>query len=451
MKRPNRVVGALLVPAAGAVLFGPVLVGALAVFPGAVFAGLLFLLCLYAFSPRNKSAWPRRMIVVALSVCLAATAFDLFARAYRYYVFDDRPKPLIIRAWPPLPQLSRFKPRVRFEGEVYGDLSALSGRKEWREYNRTLFVSDPHGFRNDASEAGPAPAPALILLGDSFGVALRTRQEETLCALLSRAGGRGVYNLSMAAASPWQEYVNLLVEGDRLRAREGGVVVWLLFSGNDLDERYFPYYERSQLPWRGRRGQLADAVRRFRDVSPLRHLLVGRNMPGPESVVEKRFIDGRRLLFLAQYTRNKDLTADEIRRHPNFGMLKTTVAAMKRLAGEKRLRVAVVLVPSKEEVYSWVLDGAPPWTTSAAPSPFSAAVEEMARLNGMPFLDLKPTFVSASRRVFEEQGELLWWNDDTHWNSLAQKIAAEKIQQELLLPLGGSGPGVEVRGAPNSK
>lgn len=431
MRLPIRVVDLLLRPAAAAVLFGPLLVGAFDFFPAAVVAGLLLLLSLYAFSPLNKSALPKRVSLVVLSACLAATAFDLGARAVFYYLIDKTPKELVVRAWPPLPLLNRFPPGVRFEGEVYGDLAGMSGHREWREPRPTLFVTDEQGLRNEPSAGGQAPEPDLILLGDSFGVVRGTRQDETLSAQLSRSYGWRVYNLSMEGVSPWQEYANLLVEGERLRPKEGAVVLWLLFSGNDLDEQYLPVFEASQLPWRGRRGQLVDAVRRFRYLSPLRYVLFGRDVPGSESVIEKKFVDGRRLLFLAQYARNRGLTAEAVRRHPNFELLKQTVGAMKHLADEKRLRVVIALVPSKEEVYSWVLDGTAPWSTDSAPSSFSAAVEELARQNEMPYLDLKPILVGASRRVFEESGQLLWWADDTHWNPSAQKVAAEAIQREL--------------------
>ncbi|HEX7314488.1 MAG TPA: hypothetical protein VF297_11225 [Pyrinomonadaceae bacterium] len=433
MRLPIRVVDLLFWPAAAAVLFGPLLVGAFDSFPAAAVAGLLLLLNLYAFSPLNQSVLPRRISLVVLSACLAATAFDLGARAVFSYFLDETPKELVVRAWPPLPLLNRFPSGVRFEGEVYGDLAGMSGHREWREYRPTLFVTDERGLRNEPS-AGE-PEPDLILLGDSFGVVRGTRQDETLGALLSRSYGWSVYNLSMEAVSPWQEYANLLAEGDGLRPKEGAVLLWLIFPGNDLDERYLPVFEASQLPWRGRRGQLVDAVRRFRYRSPLRYVLFGRDVPGSESVIEKKFLDGRRLLFLAQYARNNGRTAEDVRRHPNFALLRQTIGAMKRLADERRLRVTVALVPSKEEIYSWVLDGAPPWSTDGAPSPFSAAVEEMARQNGMPYLDLKPALVGASRRAFEESGQLLWWADDTHWNPLAQKVAAEAIQRELLLPL----------------
>ncbi len=447
MKIPSRVSGVLLWSAVAVVLFGPVWVGAFNVFPAAPVAGLLLILCLYAFSHLNDSLLPKRLSVVALSVCLAVTTLDLFARAYRYYVYDDTPKELYLYQWPPLPQLLRYMPNGRFEGENYGNLSRMSGRSEWREYRKTLFVTDQYGFRNEPAREGQGSAPDLIVLGDSFGEARDTRQDETLGAVLAAAQGRKVYNLSVGGASPWQEYANLLVEADRLGAKEGAVVLWLFFSGNDLDEQYLPYFDKSQLPWRRGYKQWVDSVRRFWNRSYVRAVVERRRPPGPEQVIERKFIDGRRLLFMQQYARNKDLTAEEVRRHPNFGALKATVEAMKRLADEKRLKVTVALVPSKEEVYSWVLDGGAPWSTGVEPSPFSAALEEMARNNGMPYLDLKPTLVGASKRAFEESGQLLWWGDDTHWNPLAQKVAAEAIQRGLLPPPGGAEP----RGAPDSK
>jgi hypothetical protein len=240
----------------------------------------------------------------------------------------------------------------------------------------------------------------------------------------------------VAAASPWQEYANLLAEADRLRPKQGAVVLWLLFSGNDLDEQYFPYFEKSQFPWRGEFKQWVDSFRRFRDRSPVHAIVTRRGAPGPEQVIEKSFVDGRRLLFLRQYARNKDRTAEEVRRHPNFEKLLATVGAMRRLADARGLGVVVALVPSKEEVYSWALEGAPPWTAGVEPSPFSAALEEMSRQNGMPYLDLKPELVNASKRAFEDSGELLWLSDDSHWNLLGQRVAAGAIQRELLSPLG---------------
>ena len=118
--------------------------------------------------------------------------------------------------------------------------------------------------------------------------------------------------------------------------------------------------------------------------------------------------------------------------HPNFGGLKTTLGAMQRLAGERRLRVSVALVPSKEEVYSWVLDGAPAWSASAEPSGFSDVLRRLCEQHRFRFLDLKPALLQDARREHEKSGALLWWPDDSHWNGVGQQVAARAIYQNLL-------------------
>ena len=117
------------------------------------------------------------------------------------------------------------------------------------------------------------------------------------------------------------------------------------------------------------------------------HRLLSRG--GSELVVERKFVDGRWLLFFAPYAQRRGRTAEDVMRHPNFESLKATLGAMKRLAGERRLTVAVALVPSKEEVYSWVLDGAPPWSADEEPSGFSTVLRGLCEQHGLPLSGLK--------------------------------------------------------------
>lgn len=105
---------------------------------------------------------------------------------------------------------------------------------------------------------------------------------------------------------------------------------------------------------------------------------------------------------------------------------------MKRLADERRLSVSVALIPTKEEVYAWALDGAPPWTSAEEPSGFSVVLAELCAGQGFRYLDLKPALVEASRRVYEESGALLWWRDDTQWNHVGQRVADAAVCEQLL-------------------
>jgi hypothetical protein len=415
----------------GLVCFSPVLIGALPAFPTALAEGALTVFVAYAFgharSPRLK-----QVTLIPLSTCFAVTLFDLSARPLLFQLFEVRPTERFIHRWPPLPLLQRYAPGVTYEGMTYGDLAAVSGRRDWREERLVKFVTDAYGFRNEPSGAVGEERPLdVIVLGDSFGVAGGTTQEETLSSLLARDYGMRVYNLSVSRENPQQQYANLLLEGPRLRTRPGTCVLWLIFAGNDLDEPYYAALENPRPAPPGLRRRLVTGFHDFRARSPVRRLWSTR---GTELVIAREFLDGRPVLFSAPYAERKGRAAEQVRSHPNFEGLKATLDAMKRLTVARRLKVAVALVPGKEEVYSWALDGAPPWSTNRAPSGFSVEMRELCARHGFPYLDLKPALVEESERVFQESGGLLWWRDDTHWNAAGQRVSAAIIHEMLLGP-----------------
>jgi hypothetical protein len=62
-------------------------------------------------------------------------------------------------------------------------------------------------------------------------------------------------------------------------------------------------------------------------------------------------------------------------------------------------------------------------------------VEALSREHGFTFLDLKPHFVDASKRLFEGSHELLWWRDDSHWNPRGHAAAADVTYAHVLAKL----------------
>lgn len=415
----------------GALSLSPLAVGALDILPYAPAGVALLVFAAYAFGrgrPRRRLS--KKVSIVLLSVCFGVTLSDLAARPLLLYLSSTRPARHYIYRWPPLPQLQRYAAGVNFVGLTYGDLAEVSGRADWREWHRIRFVTDVHGFRNEPPATGfEARALDLIVLGDSFGVASATTQEKTLSSVLARDYGLAVYNLSVSGEGPQQEYANLLLEGPRLKTGEGVSVLWLIFAGNDLEDQYYPELENPKPARLGMFARLAAAVRDFRARSPIRRLLSANDS---QSIIERKFVDGRRMLFNEYYAQRRWRTAEDVMRHPNFGHLQTTFSAMQRLAGERLLDVSVAVVPSKEEVYSWVLDGGPAWSADEAPSGFSDVLRRLCEQHGFRFLDLKPVLLEDARRENEKSGALLWWPDDSHWNGVGQHAAARAIYQNLL-------------------
>jgi len=338
-------------------------------------------------------------------------------------------EPVFRRIDPERPELRRYNENVVSVTEQYGDLARVGGRREHRELRRVRFETDARGFRNGGA-AGRGTVD-LVVLGDSFGVGSGTTQERTWPTLLAEHLGRTMYNLSMPG-NPWHEYATLAVEGPRLRTHRGTIVLWALFSGNDLKGTYGPVdltnLTRNSLVW-----QLTTSLTTFQRRSPLRQILEGLiDRKGMRArVIIRCFVNGRPMLFHTPYITEANQTIEAIHATPRFRDLKAVVAAMRRLTDAMGVSVRIVVIPSKEEVYRWVVDGALPWSTAAAPTAFASVAGELAQEYGLMALDLMPVLVGEARRVFEASGATLWWYDDTHWNERGHEVAAAAISAWL--------------------
>lgn len=384
-----------------------------------IFAAFAF--AAFVFDSRRA----KRVALVIASAALALTTADLALRLTS--IVPDE----LAGAWPPLPRVRRFRPGLNYEGSRFNDLSRMAGVDEWREEKRVRIVTDSEGFRNERVDSS-RPLD-VIVLGDSFGAGA-VSQEHTWSSILAGDYRLNAYDLSVPASGPWHEYVNLRAECGRLKTNANTFIVWQLFTGNDLDEEYGPLDADALRP-RGPAGAWLSRVGSWRARSPVRYLLEnflsGRD-PRAE-VIARDFPNGRKLLFYKRYTETSFRTAEQVAAHPNFARLRETVGAMKKLAAScGGARLAVVVVPSKEEVYSWVWRGGPAWSSGAGPSGFSVMLARACAEEGIKFLDLKPELVAASRRAYEDSGRLLYWYDDTHMNAEGNALSAAAIRRELL-------------------
>lgn len=403
----------------GLALFSPTIVGVPALghrlFAGAMGATVILLVVLWILSG-SSSERSHNIVFVVVSCFLSLTLVDVVARP----LVGTSLTPAKIIDWPPMPLVTRYLPNVQFKGTIYGELAQIPGTRGYREYREVRFTTDRFGFRNEGPASGPLD---LIALGDSYTMGHNITQDGMWSTILSKQYGLHVYNMAVGGDGPWHEFTNLTIEVARLKLKpQGTVVLWNLFTGNDLGDACYPIFRRDELPWRKGVARLASEFSVFRSRSPLGTLLfrtmkrTGLSFQDTDLVV-KNFVDGTGVIFSNEYAREADRSLDEVRHAPNYDCLRQTVAAMGHFAETKNLTIAIMVSPSKEEVYSWLLHGTHPWSTTSDPSGFAVAVREMARQNHLAFLDLKPLLVEASKRVYRQSGHLLWWRDDTHWNA----------------------------------
>jgi len=384
--------------------------------------------CLYAFlaAPRR---WARQAALAILAFFSWAAVIDVVSRPLLermiYHSAHDR----IIRWWPRMPLVPRYEANAHLRTRTFGDLAAVSGNEVAREYREERFVTDAYGFRNEATGR-----PDVILLGDSFGVGTGTSQERTWGTLLASQYGWRLYNLSVGGAGPWGEYINLSIEIGRLREKDAGaVVLWALFTGNDLDDACYGMLSPAELPWNSGWATFERTWELFRSHSPVRRLVDRTLDPraASDKVIVRRLPDGRPLLFSRDYAQRMNRTLEDVVRLPNYACVEAVMGAMNKLAERQRLRVTVLVLPSKEEVYDRFLDR----HRASRVSGFSLAFQDLSRRNGMDFLDLTPYFVEQSQRLLEESGELLWWRDDSHWNERGHALAASLVHSRVLARL----------------
>jgi len=373
-----------------------------------------------------------RVAVGAAAACLTLAAADAVLRLDPPLTLRYRPEELFLNRWPRMETLGRYSAGAVFSALSFGDLSAASGRPDLRCYRYITFRADRFGFPNDAATGGPV---RVLLIGDSFGAGSGTTQEKTWPVILRRRYGVSLYNLSIPESGPWHELMTLKSELPRIERLDGTTVLWAIFSGNDLDDRF----ENEMEP------QLSDSLVRqwlvraasFRNRSPIRQLCTrafvafrsGRRPP-----IFRPLPDGRPFLFRRGYAEAARRSVRDIESHPNFPLLDKVFREMRNFSTANRLDVAVVVLPSKEEVYGWILDGAARRDSDAVPSPFALVIHRLSEVNGFRFADLKPAMVREAGRLLDEGGGVLWWPDDTHWNEAGHAFAAREVFQTLLQP-----------------
>ncbi len=317
---------------------------------------------------------------------------------------------------------------VEFSGSVYGDLAAMIGDPAFREPRLVEFRTDELGFRNDA-----VPNPVdLIVLGDSFAAGVGVTQTGTFASTLAAHYGLSAYNLSYPGG-PYEQYINFSLESPKLNIVPGSQLVWTLYTGNDLEDSGGETWDIAALPWQTGLSTMLVNYRTFRNRSPLRQIWVAlRTRWGniSKDVRIRSAPDGRPVLFYEPQELWAARSRAEVERHPNFPKLLKTFRAMKDVTDRLGLRVTVMILPTKGEVYPWLF--MPQGGVGAATqSGFSEAVMGACEQVALHCWDSKFYLLEEARRLSNSSRDLLWWRDDTHMNEMGHQAVASFVGQEI--------------------
>lgn len=273
------------------------------------------------------------------------------------------------------------------------------------------FITGKLGFRNKKDFV----LGDILAVGDSYVVGIGgVDQNDTISSKLEKYSGKGVYNLGFPG-DPFNYYHRLL-KYDELIKKSGGIILFA-FEGNDLnchnkkdsknlEDNNFTSVIKSIL---GYRLTIFENMLAYKIGFGIYHrafsIITGKGIQTYRSVV-----NGNKVAFLKDYV--DILYVDEIcpKRLQEF------TAIYDKYSNKIKL---VVYIPTKGHIYFESLGNMKPSNIKAM------AMEALATRYGVGFMDLTTAFLA------KKTPAMLYFRDDSHWNSLGIDVAAKTISSRL--------------------
>jgi hypothetical protein len=394
-----------------------------------LFFGALSLFCIVV--PLHRLDATLRIVFMVSSLSGTIFLADFLLRTFASGTIYYRGHTEFLRKDPLYPTLPRYVRDAYSKRTTFGDLAAISGELSDKVERLEIFQTDQRGFRNSPSSTG-SPFD-VVVVGDSFGMGLGVSQDEHWAALLKKVG-HSVYNLSMPATCAAHGAARLTLEIPELPLTPGATIIVPVYTGNDLEECDASVDAiLSQGPQSETRA-LMTRIEDYRSRSPLRQLgmrLVYRFLFA-DPVIERRTLpNNSSFLFYKPHIKAARLSRAEVENNANFSRMAEALIRLKALAQTHQARLAVVVIPPKEEVYQGLLRGESTAPLPPTTSGFAEAVLSVCLKNDISCLDLTPT-ISAEAQTAFPSGTLVWWPDDSHWNQLGHRLVARVIAETFL-------------------
>jgi hypothetical protein len=372
----------------------------------------------------------QNVLVSITAISLSVTTLDLILRPTFGHRLHYTPTNISSHKLPELPIVGRWDPSQTQDTESYGDLAAMAGNPALQERRRIVFRTDEFGFRNI-----PQSEPAdVLILGDSFPAGGGTTDDETFARLLESKYGFRTYNFSYPGG-PYDQFINFAIEWRRLKVTSRPRVIWTFYTGNDLEDAGGEIWDIPNLPWRHGISAWQVKYKTYMNRSPLNQWMeavrfkLRNNVP---DLIIRWLPDGQPVLFVGSHEAAGKRSRDEVEQHPNFAKLKRTLAAMRVLTTERDVELTILILPTKGEVYRWLLETREPQPEDSNSSGFALAVLDACKTTRIVCHDTKASLVSEARRLYDTDGKLLWWRDDTHIGKYGHAAIAAYIVRNVL-------------------
>lgn len=295
-----------------------------------------------------------------------------------------------------------------------GDLFTLENlSKEYSTPRRVDFITDNLGFRNSQNFI----KGSLIVLGDSYVVGNGgVDQNDTISSKLSKYSGKKFYNMGFPG-DPFNYYHRLIKHENLIYDSSG--IIFFLFEGNDLN------CANSSSKPRVKKNQFIKTISKISNyritffentfmykLGILFYHRVTEKIFNKKTNIYHSVVNGKKVAFLknyVDYVYNNEICPKRIQE---------ISAIFDKYSHFIKL---LVYVPTKGHVYYKSLNN---------PKPLPIKAEKIKSLSSkynIEFLNLSNFFIK------ENKNHLLYFSDDSHWNSNGIDLAAKVIVKHFKL------------------
>jgi hypothetical protein len=293
-----------------------------------------------------------------------------------------------------------------------GDLTLFDNLSaEYSSDRKIDFITDNLGFRNSNFFS----SGDIIVIGDSYVVGNGgVNQDDTVSSKLEKFTGKGVYNLGFPG-DPFNYYHRLLKYDELINKSDG--IVFFIFEGNDLNchssatNTSFKAnsFKNKLLNFTAYRVTIFDNTSLYKIGFGLYHRVYGVIFDN-EQKTYRSIINGKKTAFLKNYV---DILYDEEvcpKRLQEFSAIYDKYSRHIKM---------VVYIPTKGHIYFESLRNKKPSNIKIK------VMHELAKRYSIDFLDLTEHFQQ------NKDKEILYFSDDSHWNSFGIDLAAKLISARL--------------------
>ncbi|MGE3062958.1 MAG: hypothetical protein AB7T10_04925 [bacterium] len=329
---------------------------------------------------------------------------------------------------PKYPQLNVFKDSASLkQSRVHGDLIHEGDDSSECEFREQNFATDRYGYLN-SSECYSNPVD-IIVLGDSYSAVSSIKQSDIWVEQLKSKTKANVCNLAVSGNEPWQEFVSFFVMKNEISFKDEAVIIWQIFEGNDFKTFFGEVkndcnYEVSFLV------QINEHLENFRKTNNFNrfiHRLQNKELAERKDLIEINTKSGV-MHCMKCYLEMANIPLSELEKNSASDNLMNLMKIMRAEANKAGIELVVLFIPSKCSVCKVILEDE---NSSYSRSGFSLLTEKICRENKIWFIESGYSLFAKSKKTYRENGEFLWWLDDSHLNPAGNKVVADTVMAWL--------------------